>query len=508
MIKDDKKRTHIIVTGKGGGSDAGAVRFDEAQVLTEEEKTQARNNIGAADVNDIPTATSDLDNDSGFITINDVPAQVNADWNAVSGVAEILNKPTILTEWFGTQAEYDLIDPKDPNTVYHIEGGQPVQSDWNEADNTSLAYIQNKPTIPAAQVQSDWNQSDNTQVDYIKNKPSIPANTSDLNNDSGFITINDVPAQVNADWNSNSGASQILNKPTIPTVPPMATETLTFTLQGGTTKTVDFYIKPMSANYFFVQDLSGNGSTFTIQVFDGDTPTFDVYTSTDQQNWTLFGTVGPFANLQTPVPANGRLYIKAITDHWGQDELIYCTQNYAIGGNIMSLLYGDNFASQTAVPTPLEPEYYDGMVKFGNWQSENYLISAANLVLPATTLVDNCYKNMFNGCTSLTTAPALPATTLAQYCYQGMFYGCTSLTTAPALPATTLIQNCYNQMFSGCTNLNKVTIYADDISWTGALTNWLNNVAATGDLYNLGSATYPTGSASGIPTGWTEHTSL
>jgi hypothetical protein len=46
----------------------------------------------------------------------------------------------------------------------------------------------NKPTIPAAQVQSDWNQSTTTAVDYIKNKPTIPTNTSQLNNDSGYIT--------------------------------------------------------------------------------------------------------------------------------------------------------------------------------------------------------------------------------------------------------------------------------------------------------------------------------
>lgn len=43
----------------------------------------------------IPTETSQLTNDSGFITIADVPTQVNADWNAVGGVAEILNKPAI-----------------------------------------------------------------------------------------------------------------------------------------------------------------------------------------------------------------------------------------------------------------------------------------------------------------------------------------------------------------------------------------------------------------------------
>ena len=35
--------------------------------------------------------------------------------------------------------------------------------------------LNNKPTIPAAQIQSDWNQSDNTKKDFIKNKPSIPS---------------------------------------------------------------------------------------------------------------------------------------------------------------------------------------------------------------------------------------------------------------------------------------------------------------------------------------------
>ncbi len=125
--------------------------------------------------------------------------------------------------------------------------------------------------------------------------------------------------------------------------------------------------------------------------------------------------------------------------------------------------------------------------------------------LPATTLATECYNNMFRGCTSLTTAPELPATTLADYCYWYMFQGCTSLITAPALPATTLADYCYNNMFSGCTSLNEVTTYATDISATNCLTNWLYSVAATGDFFNLGSATYTVDSASGIPTGWTEH---
>ena len=34
---------------------------------------------------------------------------------------------------------------------------------------------------------------------------------------------------------------------------------------------------------------------------------------------------------------------------------------------------------------------------------------------------------MFNGCDSLTKAPELPAETLAEYCYSDMFSGCESL---------------------------------------------------------------------------------
>ena len=75
--------------------------------------------------------------------------------------------------------------------------------------------------------------------------------------------------------------------------------------------------------------------------------------------------------------------------------------------------------------------------------------------LPATTLASRCYSDMFSGCTSLTKAPALPATTMADYCYNYMFYGCTGLTQAPALPATTLATYCYYCMFSGCTSLTQ-----------------------------------------------------
>ena len=128
--------------------------------------------------------------------------------------------------------------------------------------------------------------------------------------------------------------------------------------------------------------------------------------------------------------------------------------------------------------------------------------------LPATSLASYCYNSMFNGCTSLTTAPALPATSLYQSCYKEMFNGCTSLTTAPALPATTLASDCYDNMFNGCTLLNKILVYANSGTTSGNIDNWLNGVAASGTFYNVGGETYTQDSASGIPTGWSEVTTV
>ena len=123
--------------------------------------------------------------------------------------------------------------------------------------------------------------------------------------------------------------------------------------------------------------------------------------------------------------------------------------------------------------------------------------------LLATTLADNCYAYMFSGCTSLTTAPELPATTLATSCYKSMFDGCTSLVTAPELLATTLADNCYGYMFNGCTKLNYIKCLATDISASGCRNKWVTNVASTGTFVKAtGMTSWPNGT-SGIPTGWT-----
>ena len=198
------------------------------------------------------------------------------------------------------------------------------------------------------------------------------------------------------------------------------------------------------------------------------------------------------------------------------------TNKFNVCGNIMSLLYGDNFIGQTSLKDK-SYAFYD----LFNYCS--FLIDASNLILPATTLANSCYSSMFFGCSGLTTAPELPATTLVRYCYSdmfqgctslttapelpattlvyscyyGMFEGCTSLTTAPELPATTLVDSCYSYMFKGCTSLNHITMLATNISADSCLKYWVQNVPRTGtfvkhpDMDSL-----PTG-VSGIPNGWT-----
>ena len=186
---------------------------------------------------------------------------------------------------------------------------------------------------------------------------------------------------------------------------------------------------------------------------------------------------------------------------------------FNIKGNVMSLLYGDDFIDQK----DLSGKDY---AFYGLFYNCTTLVSANELILPATTLAKYCYGNMFNYCTNLVTAPELPATTLADYCYRsmfsgtnvlpdcsnidftskevvasgglkglfsgtkvtdsnlehilpkndngkyclpcttltdscysGMFQSCKNLVDAPALPATTLASSCYSYMFQGCSSL-------------------------------------------------------
>lgn len=148
-------------------------------------------------------------------------------------------------------------------------------------------------------------------------------------------------------------------------------------------------------------------------------------------------------------------------------QITGCTVN--VSGNIMSLCYGDNFSGQTT----LQSAYTFTNLFFNS----TGIVSIENLVLPATTLTNNCYFQMF--------------------------YGCTSLTTAPELPATTLANNCYQYMFRNCSSLNYIKCLATNISASNCTYYWVNGVSATGTFVKNPSMNDWSRGISGIPSGWT-----
>ena len=149
------------------------------------------------------------------------------------------------------------------------------------------------------------------------------------------------------------------------------------------------------------------------------------------------------------IPTDTNLYLRGNNPTgWSLSEQVYShfniTGNVSISGNVMALL-DNGTGTISSIP--------NGYCFYALFHSSAGITSVSEYFLPATTLANSCYYNMFAHWISLTTVPTLPATTLAESCYYSMFAHCTSLTTAPDLPATTVAKNSYAYMFQYCTFL-------------------------------------------------------
>ncbi|MBQ9435490.1 MAG: hypothetical protein IJU33_05115 [Bacteroidales bacterium] len=286
-------------------------------------------------------------------------------WSNAMAIADVVNVATMVkvgNTLVGSGSDYVELEagdnvtltPDAANNKVTISatggGSSAVQSDWEQDDDTADDYIKNKPTIPTqtsdlandsgfltqhqdisgkvdkvsgkglstndyttteknklagiaagaeVNVQSDWNQSNSSADDYIKNKPAIPSKTSDLTNDSGFLTqhqdisgkvdkvsgkglsTNDYTtteknklagiaagAEVNvqSDWNqSNSSADDyIKHKPTIPTV---NNRTIEFLRRGVSQGAIT-----LNQSYDAQIEMTGDVLVVIDYIFDGNTP--------------------------------------------------------------------------------------------------------------------------------------------------------------------------------------------------------------------------------------------
>ena len=125
---------------------------------------------------------------------------------------------------------------------------------------------------------------------------------------------------------------------------------------------------------------------------------------------------------------------------------------------------------------------------------------------------NNAFYGLFSGAKNLVNNAerllVLPATTLTEGCYDNMFSGCKGIEKAPELPAPTLVKDCYQEMFAGCSKLNYVKCLATDISAEGCTKNWLTNAGteATGEKVLETLVPMTSGSDDGVPDGWTART--
>lgn len=140
-------------------------------------------------------------------------------------------------------------------------------------------------------------------------------------------------------------------------------------------------------------------------------------------------------------------------------------------GNILSLIYGDNYQTETELPSAVTSQHnFDSLF----WKNSG-ITDASNIIMPQNTK-NTCYHRMFEDCINLEKAPALPSATLEPYAYE--------------------------YMFANCSKLVYVKCLATNMSATNCTSNWLGSVSSTGTFVKHPNATWPTGE-DGIPAGWT-----
>ena len=214
-----------------------------------------------------------------------------------------------------------------------------------------------------------------------------------------------------------------------------------------------------------------DGGNVTITASNANVAKTIQYSTDNGSTWTSLTTSTTAQELGGTLNVGDKVLVKGTNTAYGTSSYYNSfggTAKVNVYGNIMSLISGDSFANNKT--------FTDAFTFVRLFYSCN-LLSAENLILPATTLTERCYFGMFQGCTGLTSAPELPATTLAKYCY--------------------------GYMFKGCTSLNYIKCLATNISASNCLSNWVNGVSATGTFVKAASMTSWTTGVSGIPTDWT-----
>jgi len=142
-----------------------------------------------------------------YITAADVTPQADSDWNSMVSPTQILNKPTTISTQQADEITANTLKRSypvlDEDKLATIETGAQVnvQSDWDAT--TGDAFILNKPTTISTQ------QADEITANTLKR--SYPV----LDEDKLATIETGAQVNVQSDWDATTGDAFILNKPVI-----------------------------------------------------------------------------------------------------------------------------------------------------------------------------------------------------------------------------------------------------------------------------------------------------
>ena len=297
----------------------------------------------------------------------------------------------------------------DTSTLTLSVGESAVRMASSKAEDAAITYTSSKPAVATVdqfgKVTAMSEGSATITIEMAETKKSWYAAKT--------ITYEVVVKNVSAQAVAN------VDKATPLTLVAQADGKITVTFNGGITLANDIkYTINNGAEQTIAKNTTGS---FDIEVKKGDVVQFYSLNTSLGGGSTVAGARGT-----TRAVDDGAKYIN-----------IRPSMKTEIYGNVMSLLKGkDNLESATALEA--KNAFY------GLFAGAEKLVNNTErlLVLPATTLTESCYQDMFNGCKGIEKAPELPAPKLEKNCYQEMFYDCAKLNHVKCLATDIKAENC------------------------------------------------------------------
>lgn len=188
------------------------------------------------------------------------------------------------TSTSGLVDTYTITYTDGTTTTFTVTNGQNGTGSVADVTQNGVSVLDGTvaKVVADANVQSDWNESDSTDDAYIKNKPSIPTATSDLTNDSNYVSDSDyvhtdnnytsaeksklsgiasgAEVNVQSNWNETDSTADayIANKPDIDSL-----KVLVVTLSAFSSLPATFYETAVTADHVCIKAELGTPSAQT-----------------------------------------------------------------------------------------------------------------------------------------------------------------------------------------------------------------------------------------------------